>query len=223
MSNGKLQTLDRGIEALLLVADTPDGLKVSELATRLNLHRAVAYRIVATLVDHGMVRRSGDGRVVLGAAAYLLGTRRLDGVRTMARPVLEALAEATGATAFMSMAEGDECVVLLTAEPPDVPLTIHYRVGRRHPLSRGAAGIAILATRPETPAESDDIRFAREHGYSITRGQLHKGAVGVSSAVRLTGDSFAEQELSVGVVALEDLDLDVAAPAVLGAAQTLTD
>ena len=73
MTTGKLQTLDRGIEALLLVAKAPEGLTVSNLATRLGLHRAVTYRIVATLADRGMVRRVGDGCIVLGANAYLLG------------------------------------------------------------------------------------------------------------------------------------------------------
>ncbi|MGR3805714.1 IclR family transcriptional regulator [Marinibacterium profundimaris] len=223
MTTGRLQTLDRGIETLLLVARTPGGLKVGDLADRLGLHRAVAYRIVATLADHAMVRRMEDGRIVLGAAAYMLGARSSDGVRDQARPVLERLAEQTGATAFLSIAEGDECVVALTAEPREVGVAIHYRVGTRHPLNRGAAGIAILALRPETEGESEDLKFARVHGYSVTRGQLHKGAIGVSSAVRLSTAGEAGLELSVGVVALEELDLDRAAEAVPAAARALSD
>ncbi|EIE50021.1 hypothetical protein AL036_08065 [Salipiger aestuarii] len=222
MATGKLQTLDRGIEALLLVAEASGGLTVGDLATRLGLHRAVTYRIVATLADRGMVRRGVDGRIVLGARAYLLGAHTVDSIRTMALPVLEDLAERASATAFLSMAEGEECVVVLTAEPRDVAITIHYRVGRRHPITRGAAGIAILAARPETDADSQDVRSARSLGYSITRDQLHRGAVGVSSALLLTGVGFARQEFSVGVVAFEDLDLDVVAPAVADAAQTLS-
>jgi len=222
MSNGKLQTLDRGIEALLMVARSPEGLKVSDLASRLGLHRAVAYRIVATLADHDMIRRVGDGRIALGAGAFLLATHAADGIRSMARPVLENLAQATGATAFLAMAQGGECVVVLTAEPQDVAVAIHYRVGRRHPITQGAAGIAILSTRPETQMDSDDIRFARTHGYSVTRGQLHRGAVGVSSAVRLPGEGYRGQEFSIGVVALEELDIDRAAQAVVGAATALS-
>ncbi len=222
MSNGKLQTLERGIEALLLIAKTPGGLKAAELAVRLDLHRAVAYRIIATLADHGMVRRLSDGRIVLGAEAYLLGARTADSVRAMARPVLEELAERTRATAFLSIAEGNECVVALTAEPREATINIHYRVGTRHPIDRGAAGIAILATRPAQESDSEDIRFAREHGYSITRGQLHRGAIGVSSAVHLPGDGFAGLDFSIGVVAREELDTDTAAEAVPAAAQALS-
>ncbi|WP_185803357.1 helix-turn-helix domain-containing protein [Pontivivens nitratireducens] len=222
MTTGKLQTLDRGIEALLLVAKAPEGLTVSNLATRLGLHRAVTYRIVATLADRGMVRRVGDGCIVLGANAYLLGGNTVDNIRAMALPVLEDLAKRCEATAFLSMADSEECVVVLSAEPRDVAVTIRYRVGRRHPITLGAAGIAILAARPETEADSQDVRSARKLGYSITRSQLHKGAVGVSSALRLTGGGFARHEFSVGVVAFEDLDLDAATAAVADAAQTLS-
>ncbi|WP_349358071.1 helix-turn-helix domain-containing protein [Stappia sp.] len=222
MAHGTLQTLDRGIEALLLVAGTPGGLKVSDLAERLDLHRAVAYRIVATLAAHGMVRRLDDGRIVLGATAFQLGAQAADSVRSMARPVLEDLAEATGATAFLSMAEGRECVVVQTAEPRRAAVNIHYRVGIRHPIDRGAAGIAILAAREEQPEEPEEVRFARAHGYSVTRGQLHKGAVGVSSPVRLPGAAFAGLEYSIGVVALEAFDLDTACRAVPDAARMLS-
>lgn len=221
--SGKLQTLERGIEALLLIAHTPEGMKVSDLTARLGLHRAVTYRIVATLVDMSMVRRLEDGRIVLGAAAYLLGARTADTVREMARPVLETLAEQTSATAFLSLAQGDECVVSLTAEPREASINIHYRVGTRHPITRGAAGIAILATRPETTADSEDIRFARANGFSLTRGQLHKGAIGLSSAVVFQNAAFAGLEFSVGVVALEELDIPKAQVAVPAAAKALAE
>lgn len=222
MANATLQTLDRGIEVLLLVARTPEGLKVGDLALRLGLHRAAAYRIVATLVDHAMLRRTDDGRIILGAGAFVLGAHAADNLRDLARPVLQALAERTCATAFLSMAQGPDCVVALTAEPHDAFFNISYRVGTRHPINRGAAGIAILAARPEQADDSDDIRFARAHGYSITRGQLQKGAVGVSSPVIFPGLQFAGMEYSVGVVALENLDLGLAADAVPAAAKALS-
>lgn len=223
MSNGTLQTLDRGIDALLLIARTPGGIRAGQLAALLGLNRAVSYRIVATLAGHGLVRRLEDGRMVLGSTALLLGAQIVEGIRTAAKPVLEDLAECTGATAFLSMADRDECVVAMTAEPRTAAINIHYRVGTRHPITRGAAGIAILAARPPSEQDTDDIRLARAQGFSATRGQLHKGAVGVSSSVHLPAKGFAGMEYSIGVVALETLDLDLAARAVPAAAQTLSD
>lgn len=223
MANSSLQTLDRGIAVLMLVARTPGGLKVGEIAERLDLSRAVAYRIVATLSAHDMLRRSADGRLVLGSGAFLLGAQAADSLRDLARPVLAELAEQTGATAFLSMAQGADCVVTLTAEPRDAFLNIHYKVGTRHPLDRGAAGIAILSARPPRPDDCEDVRLARAQGYSLTRGQLHKGAVGLSSPVRLPGEAIAGMEYSVGVVALENLDIARATRAVPAAARALAE
>lgn len=223
MANDRLQTLERGLEALTLVARTPGGLKVGDLAARLGLHRAVAYRIVTTLAAQGMVRRREGGRIVLGAGAVQIGAQAGDDLRDLAGPVLEDLAERTGATAFLSRAEGEDCVVVQTAEPRNAFLNIHYRVGTRHPIHRGAAGIAILAARPERPDDPEEVRLAREQGYSLTRGQLHKGAVGLSSAVTLPGETQDGMAFSIGVVALEELDLDIATTAVPGAAQRLSE
>lgn len=223
MSTGKLQTLERGITLLRLVSQSPEGIRINELAAQLGLNRPTAYRIVATLVDQTMVRRLEDGRIVMGVGAYQLGARSSDSIQMLARPVLETLAQETGATAFLSMAEGDTCVVVMTAEPRDAVFNIHYKLGTRHPIDRGAAGIAILATRPESPKDSDDIRFCRANGYSVTKGQLHKGAVGVSSPVLLQDAGLTGLEFSIGVVALEALNIEQATKAVPKAAGHLVD
>lgn len=219
--NGILQTLDRGIEALLLVARSPGDLRIGDIAQQLDLKRAVAYRVIATLCHHDMIRRRKDGRLTLGAAAFQLGAAATDTVRSAALNVLERLAEESGATAFLSVAEGSECVVAMTAEPRNAVVAIHYKVGVRHPLNRGAAGLAILAGRPALPDEPKEVSIARQNGYALTRGQLHRGAVGVSSPVILP-PGLDKLSYSIGVVALETLDTEAACRTVRNAAQRLS-
>ena len=178
-----LQTLDRGLRALEIVAEHAEGISVAELAERLDVHRAIAYRIVTTLEQHGLVARSAEGPLRLGAGISLLAARFEPQLRAVAQPLLQALAKATRATAFVSVAQGEECVVILVAEPDEGLLRVGYRVGSRHPLSLGAAGIAILAGRPPRADDSEAVRQARSDGYSLTRGQLQLGAVGVASPV----------------------------------------
>ncbi|GHH03287.1 IclR family transcriptional regulator [Pseudodonghicola xiamenensis] len=228
MSSGKLQTLDRGIALLMQVARSGGGLKIADLADQLGLHRAIAYRIVATLADHSMVTRLPDGRIVLGSGAIVLGVHAEGSLRTMARPVVEELAAETGCSAFLSMAQGEDCVAVLSTEPREAFLNVHYRVGTRHPLERGASGIAILSSRPEQPGESEAIRAARRDGYAITRGELQKGAIGISSPLRISteglqGPGFEGMEFSVGVVALDDLDIERVSAAVRAAAAALSE
>jgi DNA-binding IclR family transcriptional regulator len=211
-----LQTLDRGLRVLELVSESPDGLSIAELAERLEVHRAICYRLVTTLEGRGLVSRTRQGRIRLGAAVAVLAARFEPQLRRDAQPLLTDLAEETHATAFLSLAEGDEAVVVSVAEPHGTFLRVGYRVGSRHPLSRGAAGIAILALRPAKDDDLDDVTQARRAGFSHTAGQLERGAVGVSAGVRRAG-----AELSVGVVAMEGLDVEKAADAVMRAAQEL--
>ena len=69
------QTLDRGLRLLHLVADAPGGLTVTEAASRLGVGRAVVYRLVGTLIEHGMIRRDAEGRLRLGAGLLHLARR----------------------------------------------------------------------------------------------------------------------------------------------------
>ncbi|MBW6392538.1 IclR family transcriptional regulator [Billgrantia antri] len=202
-----LQTLDRGLHALEIVAEHAEGISVAELAERLDVHRAIAYRIVTTLEQHGLVARTSEGALRLGAGISLLASRFEPQLRSVAQPLLQALAKATRATAFVSVAQGEECVVLLVAEPEEGLLRVGYRVGSRHPLSQGAAGIAILAGRAPHADDSEAVRQARADGYSLTRGQLQRGAVGVASPVA-TPQFRPGIEACVGVVAMDDLDTE---------------
>lgn len=218
-----LQTLDRGLRALEIVSQSANGISVADLAKELDVHRAICYRIVATLETHLLVSRTGEGRIRLGAGVAVLGSRFEPRFTREARPLLHALANEVQATAFVSAAEGDECVAIMVAEPENTVLTVGYRVGSRHPLSRGAAGIAILATRPEAPGDPEAVREARRLGYSLTRGELERGAVGIASGLRVAeaGPGIPAVEHSVGVVAIDGLDTARAAEAVMRTARKL--
>jgi DNA-binding IclR family transcriptional regulator len=218
-----LQTLHRGLQALSIISTHEGGISVAELAARLDVHRAIAYRLAATLELHGLVTRSPDGQLRLGVGILTLAERYSPQLRILARPVLRRLAEQTRATAFLSVAEGDECVAILVCEPEDTVLRVAYRVGSRHSLKSGAAGIAILSARPPRDGEAEAVAQARRDGYSLTRGHLQKGAVGVASPIRRLADRSTGIEASVGVVALDDLDVETATKAVTVCAQELAE
>ncbi|THD71766.1 MarR family transcriptional regulator [Thalassobius vesicularis] len=216
-----LQTLDRGLRALFLIGGAEDGMSVADLAAALEVDRAIAYRIVTTLEGHGLVSRQSGGRLMLGAGVLRLEGAFVPQFRATVQARLAELAAQTGATAFLSMAEGEDCVALVVAEPETSLLRVGYRVGSRHPLERGAAGIAILAGRRARPDDSEDVRAARAEGVSVTRGALQKGAVGVACPLRPFRQGGRAMECSLGVVAMEDLDVPRASALLREAAQEL--
>ena len=70
------QTLSRGIRILEILADAREPLSIDEIARRLGVHRSVAYRLLRTLEDHGLVTRDGAGRIQLGARMAALAAGR---------------------------------------------------------------------------------------------------------------------------------------------------
>ncbi len=217
-----LQTLRRGMETITLVADHPDGLSIAQLAEKLQVDRAIAYRLVATLEADSFVSRAASGNVFLGGAILALAANLEPQLRSFAEPLLQELAEETRATAFLSVARGRDAVAILVAESTAGLIRVGYRVGSRHPLDLGAAGIAILAGRVERPDDADAVREARREGFSITRGQLQRGAVGIAAPVRFSRQKHAALEASVGVVALDDLDTETVAPRVIACAAQIS-
>ncbi|MEV0175444.1 helix-turn-helix domain-containing protein [Streptomyces sp. NPDC050803] len=214
-----LQGLDRGLRALDLISLTPDGLTVADLAAQLGIDRAIAYRIVQTLEEHALVSRHGK-RLRLGAGAATLAGRFQHQLVLVAQPVLQELADGTGASAFLTVAHGArECVPVAGAQPTvqHGPVQVGYRIGVRHPLERGANGVAILALQPPLPDESEEIVRAREVGYSVTSGQLQQGATGIAVGFEVPGAVGA----SVGVVAMHDFDVESVAVQVGEAASRL--
>ena len=196
------QTLDRGLRLLHLVADTPGGVTVTEAANNLGVGRAVIYRLVGTLIQHGFVRRDRGGRLRLGAGVLQLARRAQPLVADAALSALRRLAEDVGATAHLTVAEGAEAVALVVVEPTWTQFHVAYRTGSRHALDRGAAGRAILAGR------------RGEDGVVLSEGEIQPGAHGVAAPV-LGVDGL---EGSVGVVALVPFDPGNVGPRVRAAA-----
>lgn len=207
MSAELSQTLDRGLVVLLRLADRPEGLTVAELAAELGVGRTVVYRLVRTLEAHDLARRDASGRVSLGLAALGLASAVSPRIRATTSPVLRRLADQAGATAHLTVVDGDEGSVLVAVEPTWTQVHVAYRVGARHPLHRGAAGRAILAGR-----NGDAAAVA-------TSGELQEGASGIAAPVL----GVPGLEASVGVVALQLLDLEQIGPLVVAAATELSE
>lgn len=210
-----LQTLSRGLQVLEIVSRAPSGILIAEIASSLGVHRAIAYRLVSTLEQHLLVVRDAEGRICIGGGIVALSERYQPQLRAAAMPVLRSLAEASGGTAFLCIAQGDECVAIEVAEPEQPLLKVSYRVGARHPVTKGAAGLAIAMQRPSQPNDSEDLQTARRDGFALTHGQLQQGAIGVAAPLARSGRSGLSAEACIGVVAMHALDTEQATAAVL--------
>ncbi len=190
---------------------------MTELAAALGTSRPVVYRLLEPLAARRLVRRA-DGRFRLGLGLLELAGRVASGLAAAAGPHLRALADELGATAHLTLLEGDDAVVAAAVEPSGATLHVAYRVGLRHPVAAGAAGLAILAGRPPRPGERPEVGLARERGFAVSSGELQAGAHGFAVPLAAAG---RPAEASIGLVALAPLDPAAAAPRVRAAASAL--
>jgi len=152
--------LEKALDVLDAVGAAPEGLGQSELADRLSLPRTTVYRLLATLVARGLLRRDPLRKV------YCLGFRCFELARqAYAMPDLAAAAAAelrqlrdiTGETTYLAVLDGREVLSLERCDGAHGHRSA-AALGERKPVHCTSQGKAILA------AMSDDARetFVRE-------------------------------------------------------------
>lgn len=186
------QTLSRGIRVLELLADARAPLAIDELARRLEVHRSIAYRLVRTLEDHGLVARDSAGRVALGPRMAALAAAVAQDLQSEALPELTAIANELGMTCFLAVLDRDECITLASVEPRHVVASVAQRPGARHSIAVGAPSKAILSTLPETEwpivvgdALRTEIDEARARGFATSHDEVIPTVQAVSVPLRL--------------------------------------
>ena len=178
------QTLARGLSALSAIASAPTGLTVQQVADHLGAHRTIAYRLLATLSQFRYVAKGEDGRYRPAAGLAVLGSSYDNNLRQLSVPRLRALADELGTTVSLLVAEGDQQVAIAVIVPTQVFYQLSFHEGSRHPLDRGAAGVALLASMPPRPGERDLVRQTREQGWVITHGEIEPNTYGLAVPVR---------------------------------------
>jgi DNA-binding IclR family transcriptional regulator len=178
------QTLARGLNALQLVASSPTGLTVAQVADDIGVHRTIAYRLLSTLAQFRFVAKGEDGRYRSAAALAVLGASFDNNVRQLSVPTLRNLADELGTTVSLLVAEGDQQVAIAVMVPTNVYYQLAFHEGSRYALDRGAAGIALLASMPPRPMERELVQQTRQQGWVITHGEIEPNTYGLAVPVR---------------------------------------
>ena len=169
--------LDKAAAILAAVEQRP--LALAGLVEATGFHRATAHRLATALEEHGLLRRDGTGRFVLGAWLVSLGGRAAAGLplRDVARPILERLVDETGESAQLYVAQGDLRLCVESVESPNGLRTI-VAIGQTLPLDRGSAGKILRG----------DARALRQ-GWAESVGEREAGVASVSAPiVNLAGE-----------------------------------
>jgi len=139
--------LTRGLHILRAFTADDTSLGNQDFIERTGLPKATISRLTYTLVGLGYLTYDESlGRYSIGPATVSLGYSALSSspVVHVARPLMQELADDTGAAAALGTRDGTEMVYLANCRSMS-PVSLRLNVGSRLPIWRTAMGLAYLA------------------------------------------------------------------------------
>lgn len=242
--------LDRALRLLELLAAEPRGLRLQDIAARLDIPKSAAHRLLGELIAHGYARQIGAGIYALTTRILSLGHAWLGGlgVADMVQPVLDRLAADTGELARYAVVDGDRLTWIAKAQGARFGLRLDPDQGMEAVLYCTATGHAWLASQtdeeamrlvmaqgfgrlpdhgPNAPRTLDALRnhlvLARERGFAWLSEASAPGTAALAGVVR--HPASAEVAGVVGIagpsIRLTEARVPQLAPLVLAAAAEL--
>lgn len=229
--------LARGLDVLACFRTSDKVLSNQEIAERCKLPKSTVSRLTHTLTRLGYLQYvESSAKYRLGTATLALGSAMLArmNARQLARPLMQELAEATGAVVAMGTC-AQRSMIYVEICRSRAPVTISLDVGARLPLATTAMGRAYLAAvtdgerqalmaqirerdRSSWPKIRDGIEAALAQykvlGCCSSFGEWQKDLNGIAAAIRPGGD-MPILAISCGGPAFQlapDFLLDVARP-----------
>ncbi len=199
-SKGSVQSLNRALALLQLLAEHPDGLTLAEIAPLAELAPSTTHRLLSSLQALDFVSFETDtNRWFVGLAAFRAGAgylRRRDHIAT-ARQTMRQLVAQTGETSNLGVVKNATLTFVAQIECNEA-MRMAVPLGARGPLHASAVGKAILAFSPNPQRENTigQIEFfgltEKTHG---TVEQLRADL----QLIRTRGYAIDDEEQSIGL------------------------
>ena len=231
---GSASVLDRIIDILDAVRESPGSISITELAARTALPKSTVSRLVAAMIQQRYLERTEDG-VTLGLRLFELGARASVPRRLIAAaaPVIKNLWDLTGERVGLWVHQGTD-MVSIAAVPGRLPM-LSTRAGMRSPALTTASGKAYLAfctdqsvvDRVSAPLIDDaadrfrdELSQVRASVVATDREVSYPGILAVASPV-LSADHVVMAAISIAGPS-GAMDPDSVAPLVRAAGATLS-
>jgi DNA-binding IclR family transcriptional regulator len=209
--NNLVQTIERASSILDILGQSPQGISIRELSTKIKLPKGTTHRLLSSLSYLGYVRQDLKTRnYLLGFKLVELGNLLLNqlDLRKEAESFLKDLAERTKETVHMVILDRNEVVYIDKVETDQHTsgLKMASRVGLRNPAHSSAVGKVLLAHFSEEELQNfikekglakrtentivdptqlrEHLKSVRAQGYAIDDEENEKGIRCVAAPIR---------------------------------------
>jgi DNA-binding IclR family transcriptional regulator len=197
-------SLARAVDVIELLAEYPEGERLSAIAQRLELPKSAVHRLLAPLCARGWAEQDpATGRYRLSLRFAALGRRLFDatGLHEVCQPVLDRLARDSRELVRLTLAQDGGLGWLCSAQ--GAPPGLRYEPAMTGPvaLHATATGKAWLATLPDVEVR----RLLRARGMAALTPRTIVDATALLrdlALVRRRGWALADEEAEPGVAAV---------------------
>lgn len=193
-------SLEKAIDMLEAVGAAPDGLSQTDLAAQLALPRTTTYRLLATLVARGMLRRDPLRKVYrLGLRCFEMARQAYTMPDLAAAAALEmrGLRDLTGETCYLATLDGLEVISLERCDGAHSVRSAAV-LGQRKPVHCTSQGKAILSVMQAAPREEivRDMTLRSFTPHTITDRRRLNAELKITAA---RGYAIDDEEIVLGV------------------------
>jgi IclR family transcriptional regulator, KDG regulon repressor len=231
--SASVQTLDRALKIIELLALHGEGYGVTEIGQKVGLHKSTVHRLLNHLLRQGYIEKDASRPVyTLGLKFIELASLRLNQVelKTEAGPFLRQLAGRLDQAVHLAILADTDAVYIEKIEP-QAHLRMYSQIGKRIPVYCSSLGKCLVADLPaeqlkalaqrlsfqaftpstKTSAEAflADVEATRLRGWALDDEEHEKGIRCLGAPLRdFTGKTVAAVSVSgAGIVAARDTEI----------------
>jgi DNA-binding IclR family transcriptional regulator len=194
-----IQVVARVADVLRALANSPDGLGLSELAVAVAMPKSTVHRLVSALELEEFVTPARAGKIHLGRGIARLGAATRDSVRDQVRPFLLHLHQQLEETVDLSVIDGS-MARFVDHIPAPHRLRAVSAVDAVFPLHCTANGKALLAAMPEEQANA--VLPSRLPAFTPNTITIRRELWDQLDQVRAEGVAYDREEHTVGISAV---------------------
>lgn len=195
-----VQSVDRTLSILELLSDHNQGLGITEISGKIDLHKSTVHRLLGTLIYKGYVIQDlSTNKYRLSLKLYELGSKRVEEMDILkaSKPYTEELMKSLNEVVHLVIRDKNDIVYIDKVEA-DNTIRMASSIGRRSPLYCTSVGKAMLSYMPEEEVRKvwESSNITKLTKYTITDFETFKEEL---QKIRENGYAEDDEENELGV------------------------